>query len=222
MRVEDGHDKDDAVLSVLSARAANKFKQLAGGAGLISGDELMALAEWVAHSFRPGLKISAQTRLQEATKIMKHCDVEDTGCVPLQDFLVYYDKTAGAMLAAHKEYSPKPLPTFQDFQASAERFPDGIHASFNRPPEYTYSKSQGHYTERPMYYTGGAQQRPHGAGEYAGGVSPAELDVATLILGQAEQEALTTCQSAIQAAIAKTHFVVSLKMKSAKGLMILA
>lgn len=114
--IQDAHDKDDAVLSVLSARAANKFKQLAGGGGTLAGDELMALAEWVAHSFRPGVKISPQTKLQEATKIMKHCDAEDTGCVPMQEFLSYYDRTAATMLSAHKEQAPRPLPTFQDFK----------------------------------------------------------------------------------------------------------
>ena len=99
-------DTDEAVLSVLSARALTKFTQLSDDGSSISGDKLLELAEWVANSFRPGLKINAQQRLQEAAKIMRQCDKDDNGYVSLEDFVTYYDTTAASMLKTHQRLNP--------------------------------------------------------------------------------------------------------------------
>ena len=56
--------------------------------------QVLALAEWVWTSFRPGKKISAATRLLEATKILRRADKNGNGRVDKAEFQAYYDAVA--------------------------------------------------------------------------------------------------------------------------------
>lgn len=101
-------DTDEAVLSVLSSRARNTFSQLSKDGRSLAGDEVMELAEWVVSSFRPGIKVTAQQRLQEASKIVNYCDHNDSGRIILEDFVSYYDQTAMDMLKTSSPIDPTP------------------------------------------------------------------------------------------------------------------
>ena len=85
-------------IATLSARAEKKWNHLdRDQSGELEGEEILALAEWVWCSFRPGQEITPQHRRKEAEKILDRCDKDGNGVVDKGEFQVYYDKTAGAM-----------------------------------------------------------------------------------------------------------------------------
>ena len=100
----------------LTDRAMDKYNELAGddemGLFVPSDGEpktLLALAEWVWCSLRPGQSISAQDRDTEASKILRKCGLESG---PLENayhyimdenFEHYYQGTCAAVLKFHNE-----------------------------------------------------------------------------------------------------------------------
>ena len=92
----------------LSGRAQKKWDELdVDGSDALDGDELMALAEWVWCSFRPGQEISASQRVQEATKLMGRCDTDGNGSIGREEFGKYYEKISGEMCKFRKEQEAK-------------------------------------------------------------------------------------------------------------------
>ena len=87
---------------VMGARAQKKFNQLdTDRNGLLEGDEVVLLAEWVWSSFHNDEKPSDETRKREAAKILKRCDKNDDGVLSGEEFEAYYTKTAEAMTRFH-------------------------------------------------------------------------------------------------------------------------
>ena len=52
--------------------------------------EVLALAEWVWSSFRPGQVITAQERVAEAAKVLRRCDKDENGSIDGSEFSEYY------------------------------------------------------------------------------------------------------------------------------------
>jgi len=63
------------------------------GNGLLEGEEIEELAEWVWCSFRPGKTIDPDTRKREAIKLMKICDEDGDGAVDKSEFKKYFMRT---------------------------------------------------------------------------------------------------------------------------------
>lgn len=67
---EVSHDEGAQGIVALSARAQKKWDQLdADGSGVLEGEELVAMAEWVWSSFRPGQTITPNQRQREVVKV---------------------------------------------------------------------------------------------------------------------------------------------------------
>lgn len=92
-----------AQLAVLNARAQKKWNQLdVDENGRLDGKEVLALAEWVWCSFRPGQTISSKERFAQADRIMKKCDKNDDGFVDQGEFAEFYEQAAASMFKFHK------------------------------------------------------------------------------------------------------------------------
>ena len=96
-----GEEEEDAVrrhVAVLSGRAQKKWNELdVDGSEELDGEEVLVLAEWVWSSFRPGQVITAQERVQEATKLLRRCDTNENGKIDMGEFGQYYEKICAEM-----------------------------------------------------------------------------------------------------------------------------
>ena len=96
-----GEEEEDAVrrhVAVLSGRAQKKWNELdVDGSEELDGEEVLALAEWVWSSFRPGQVITAEERVQEATKLLRRCDTNENGKIGMGEFGQYYEKICVVM-----------------------------------------------------------------------------------------------------------------------------
>ena len=70
-------------------RAQKKFDKLdADGNGLLEGDELVELAEWVWSSFHPGGDaLSEEEKAAESSKLLGRLDANDDGCMSFDEFV---------------------------------------------------------------------------------------------------------------------------------------
>jgi len=92
-------------LMTLTARAQKKWHQLdADQSGSLEGEEILALAEWVWESFRPGQEIDEEEKAAEAKKIMARCDANGDGHLDKDEFQAYYDQISKAMFRFHKSH----------------------------------------------------------------------------------------------------------------------
>ena len=83
----------------MSKEAQAKWDELdVDSSGELDGNEVMALAEWVWCSFRPGQKINPDAKKKETLKLMRRCDANDDGSLSQEEFAIYYEQTAAAML----------------------------------------------------------------------------------------------------------------------------
>ena len=73
----------------------------------LEGVEVLALAEWVWGSFRPGRAISEPQRQQEAVKILQRCDKNENGVVDREEFQVFFDTVTSDMFRFHKARAKK-------------------------------------------------------------------------------------------------------------------
>ena len=80
-------------LEIARKRAKKKWDQLdADGNGVLEGDELNGLAEWVWTAFHPGGKpISAREKAKMTRKLSKR--IAQTGQMTFDDFQVWFTKT---------------------------------------------------------------------------------------------------------------------------------
>jgi len=84
---------------VLSEASQAKWDELdTDQSGTLEGEEVMALAEFVWCSFRPGQSISADAKKKETLKVMRRCDSNDDGSISQEEFEIYYEQTAASML----------------------------------------------------------------------------------------------------------------------------
>ena len=85
-------------MAVLSGRAQKKWDELdVDGSEELDGEEVLVLAEWVWSSFRPGQVITAEEREQEATKLLRRCDIDENGKIDKGEFGQYYEKICAEM-----------------------------------------------------------------------------------------------------------------------------
>ena len=95
--------EEAAHAAAMSARAEKKWNQLdVDSSGQLDGEEVLALAEWVWCSFRPGESITPQTRVHEASKLMGRCDLNGNGVIDKGEFGSYYDHVVRDMFRFHK------------------------------------------------------------------------------------------------------------------------
>jgi len=95
-------------IGVLTQRAEKKWNQLdANRNGVLDGDELLLLADWVWCSFHPGHAISSADRIKEAKKILSRCDTNGDGVVDQAEFMAYYARTSAAMQCFHQAQAEK-------------------------------------------------------------------------------------------------------------------
>jgi len=87
-------------MEVLSGAANDKWNELdMDGNGLLEGEEIEELAEWVWCSFRPGKTIDPDTRKDEAAKIFSRCNNgKDEKVIKKAQFKDYYEHIAESMV----------------------------------------------------------------------------------------------------------------------------
>ena len=96
------------LMMVLGARAQKKWDELdVDGSDELDGDEVLALAEWVWGSFRPGQTITSEERVKEATKIMHRCDKDGNGKIDRGEFGEYYEKVCEESFRFNKDRAAK-------------------------------------------------------------------------------------------------------------------
>ena len=71
--------------------------------GKLDGEELLDLAAWVWRSFNPGKEPAAEQISSEAAKILGRIDSNEDGELDLEEFSVYYAKTAESIARFHKK-----------------------------------------------------------------------------------------------------------------------
>jgi len=88
-----------AAVASTTERAAKKFQELdKDGNGVLEGDELVPLAEWVWSSFHPdGEPISGAEKKAMVEKLMHRADENDDGQLSLEEFKEYFMKTAASI-----------------------------------------------------------------------------------------------------------------------------
>jgi len=75
--------------------AREKWEKLdADKDGLLSGDDLTALASWVYSTLHPGEEPTAEELAFEHDRMMKLCDSNNDGAINELEFRVYYERTA--------------------------------------------------------------------------------------------------------------------------------
>jgi len=73
----------------------------------LDGDEVKALAEWVWCSFRAGQEMNELNKEEETAKMMRRCDVNDTGSIDKSEFKLYYNEIATDMFKFHKAHAKR-------------------------------------------------------------------------------------------------------------------
>ena len=81
-------------------KAQKKFDQLdANSNGLLEGDELVALAEWVWSSFHPGGDaLSDEEKAAESNKLLGRLDANDDGCMLFDEFGLWFKRTCASIV----------------------------------------------------------------------------------------------------------------------------
>merc|ERR1712166_45353 len=84
----------DAHVDQLTKRARAKFHQLDRNKnGLLEGEELAALGNWVWSSFHPGSKLSEADKQAEGAKILCRQDMNEDGAMSYEEFEGWFKKT---------------------------------------------------------------------------------------------------------------------------------
>jgi Ca2+-binding EF-hand superfamily protein len=171
----------DAHVEKLIRRAHKKFDQLdKNGNGLLEGEELTALGNWVYESFHPGQKLCDADQEAEGAKILGRLDENEDGAMSFDEFEGWFRRTCASIekyrrgLSQRTRSEPKakaecPAAASDDHvQSVAERIASGQRAG-DTPVSPYYS------TNRYAYSTHGFNQAPmyaYGPGSYAHMVPP--------------------------------------------------
>ena len=97
--VETGDSSDELVMDRMVMRAQKKFDKLdANGNGVLEGDELLGLAEWVWSSFHPGgVALTADEQQAESAKLLGRLDTNGDGCMSFVEFGAWFKRTCSSI-----------------------------------------------------------------------------------------------------------------------------
>ena len=80
VRAEADHEHAESELTKLMRAGRIKFQRLdEDRSGFLKDEEVLEMAEWVWKTFHRGEPPSKSKRMEEASKILKRCDVDDDG-----------------------------------------------------------------------------------------------------------------------------------------------
>ena len=98
-RMETDDSSDEAVINRALMRAQKKFDKLdANGNGVLEGDELLGLAEWVWSSFHPGgVALTADEQQAESAKLLGRLDTNGDGCMSFVEFGAWFKRTCSSI-----------------------------------------------------------------------------------------------------------------------------
>jgi len=99
----------DAHIDKLMCRARKKFDQFDfDGNGLLDGDELVHLGEWLWSSFHPGEEASEEKKEAEGLKLLFRQDENGDGALSFEEFEGWFRKTCAAIEKYRRGLSKKP------------------------------------------------------------------------------------------------------------------
>merc|ERR1712166_117034 len=99
----------DAHINKLMLRARKKFDQFdVDGNGLLEGDELVNIGEWLWSSFHPGDEASEKKKKAEGLKLLFRQDENGDGALSFDEFEGWFRKTCAAIEKYRRGLSQKP------------------------------------------------------------------------------------------------------------------
>jgi len=101
-------DVFDAHINKLVLRARKKFDQFdVDGNGLLEGDELVSIGEWLWSSFHAGEEASEKKKEAEGLKLLYRQDENGDGVLSFDEFEGCFRKTCAAEVQARVEAKPQ-------------------------------------------------------------------------------------------------------------------
>lgn len=101
-------DVFDAHINKLMLRARKKFDQFdVDGNGLLEGDELVNIGEWLWSSFHAGEEASEKKKEAEGLKLLYRQDENGDGVLSFDEFEGWFRKTCAAEVQARVEAKPQ-------------------------------------------------------------------------------------------------------------------
>merc|ERR1712166_1547041 len=116
----------DAHVDQLTKRARAKFHQLDRNKnGLLEGEELSALGNWVWSSFHPGSKLSEADKQAEGAKILCRQDMNEDGAMSYEEFEGWFKKTCTSIEKFRRglvdKRPPIPIPAAAIYDAHVDK-----------------------------------------------------------------------------------------------------
>merc|ERR1712166_344887 len=127
----------DAHVDQLTKRARAKFHQLDGNKnGLLEGEELAALGNWVWSSFHPGSKLSEADKQAEGAKILCRQDMNEDGAMSYEEFEGWFKKTCTSIEKFRRglvdKRPPIPIPAAAIYDAHVDKLVRRAHKKFDQ------------------------------------------------------------------------------------------
>merc|ERR1712166_1300859 len=138
----------DAHINKLMLRARKKFDQFdVDGNGLLEGDELVNIGEWLWSSFHPGDEASEKKKEAEGLKLLFRQDENGDGALSFDEFEGWFRKTCAAIEKYRRGLSQKPnLKAAEHVQLAPHHshfVQLSIHDTFIHSPMGHYGASMG-------------------------------------------------------------------------------
>jgi len=127
----------DAHVDQLTKRARAKFHQLDRNKnGLLEGEELAALGNWVWSSFHPGSKLSEADKQAEGAKILCRQDMNEDGAMSYEEFEGWFKKTCTSIEKFRRglvdKRPPIPIPAAAIYDAHVDKLVRRAHKKFDQ------------------------------------------------------------------------------------------
>ena len=127
----------DAHVDQLTKRARAKFHQLDRNKnGLLEGEELKALGNWVWSSFHPGSKLSEADKQAEGAKILCRQDMNEDGAMSYEEFEGWFKKTCTSIEKFRRglvdKRPPIPIPAAAIYDAHVDKLVRRAHKKFDQ------------------------------------------------------------------------------------------
>merc|ERR1711935_197429 len=127
----------DAHVDQLTKRARAEFHQLDRNKnGLLEGEELAALGNWVWSSFHPGSKLSEADKQAEGAKILCRQDMNEDGAMSYDEFEGWFKKTCTSIEKFRRglvdKRPPIPIPAAAIYDAHVDKLVRRAHKKFDQ------------------------------------------------------------------------------------------